>query len=210
LFRDVRAEVRDRLAACATTKNVQRGKIIFSKGDPGLCLFAVFSGIVQIITPSAEGKNAVFNLVREGEVFGEIALLDGGPRTADALAFTDCKLVLIERGQFISVLHTYPEFAIKLLEVVCSRLRRTTEQVEDLMFLDLRSRLGKTLLRLSRLGGQREIVISQEQLSEIVGMSREMINKQLQVWAKERWIKLARKQITVLDHDALARMIADE
>jgi CRP-like cAMP-binding protein len=210
LFRDLGTEIHERLASYAKLKTVERGTTIFSKGDAGTSLFAVCSGVVQMTTLSTSGKNAVFNLIREGEIFGEIALLDGKPRTADAVAFTDCTLMMIERRDFLPLLRSHPDIAIKLLELLCSRLRKTTEQVEDLLFLDLRSRLVKTLLRLSRTEAKGEITISQDDLSHIVGMSREMINKQLQVWAKDQWISLARKRITVLQPDALARIVSDE
>ena len=210
LFRELGHEAWDRLAAYTMKRHVERGRTIFSKGDIGTCLFAVRSGIVKVIVPSVEGRSAVFNLVREGDIFGEIALLDGGPRTANAVAFTDCKLIVIERRDFLSLLRAYPDVTIKLLEVLCSRLRRTTEQVEDLMFLDLKSRLVKTLLRLSQVGADREISISQDDLSQIVGLSREMINKQLQVWVKGRWIKLSRKRITVVEPEALAGILVEE
>jgi CRP-like cAMP-binding protein len=173
-------------------------------------MFAVCSGIVQVNSASSEGKSAVFNQISQGEIFGEIALLDGQPRTADAAAFTDCRLMIIERRDFLPLLHDFPDVAIKLLELLCSRLRRTSEQVEDLMFLDLKGRLTKTLLRLSKESDDgRGITMSQADLSQMVGMSREMINKQLQVWAKDHWISLARKRITVLQPDALARIVAD-
>ena len=210
LFRDLGPEIHERLSSYANLKTIERGTTIFSKGDVGTSLFAVYSGVVQVTTLSASGKNAVFNLIREGEIFGEIALLDGGQRTADAVAFTDCTLMVIERRDFLPLLRSHPEMTIKLLEVLCARLRQTTEQVEDLLFLDLRSRLVKTLLRLAQMTPNGEIKISQDDLSQIVGMSREMINKQLQVWAKDQWISLGRRRIVVLQPDALARIVAEE
>jgi CRP-like cAMP-binding protein len=177
----------------------------------GTCLFAVMSGIVQITAASTEGKSAVFNQIRAGEIFGEIALLDGQPRTADAAALTDCILTVIERRDFLPLLRGFPDVAVKLLELLCSRLRRTSEQVEDIMFLDLESRLIKTLLRLSKTttpAGQ--ISISQSELSQIVGLSREMTNKQLQVWVKRGWITLAHRRIVVERPDVLARIALDE
>jgi CRP/FNR family transcriptional regulator, cyclic AMP receptor protein len=149
LFRELGREVHERIAAYATTRHVERGATIFMKGDPGTCLFAVYSGTVEIIVPSADGKNAVVNLIKEAEIFGEIALLDGLPRTADAVAFTDCTLMVIDRRDFLPLLREQPDVAVKLLEILCARVRRTTEQVEELMFLNLKSRLAKTLLRLS-------------------------------------------------------------
>jgi CRP/FNR family transcriptional regulator, cyclic AMP receptor protein len=207
LFRGLGPELRDRISAYAKMRDVKRGTAIFTKGDAGTSLLAVCSGIVQVAVPSIEGKNAVFNLIREGEVFGEIALLDGRPRTADAIAFTDCKLMVIERRDFVPLLRSDPDITLRLMEVLCERLRRTTEQVEDLMFLDLAGRLAKTLLRLSDLAEPPgTIIITQGQLSQIVGISREMINKQLQVWARENWVRLKWRRITILQPDALAQL----
>lgn len=210
LFREFGTEERCRLASYATTRHVKRGKTIFSKGEIGGSLFAVCSGTVEVMVPSAEGKTAVVNRIGEGEIFGEIALLDGGPRSADAVAFSDCQLMVIERRDFLALLRANPEVTIKLLKVLCERLRRTTEQVEDLMFLDLKSRLVKTLLRLARSANPAgRITISQSELSQIVGLSREMINKQLQIWAKKGWITLARRCIVVERPDALAQIVAE-
>jgi CRP-like cAMP-binding protein len=211
LFSELGSGTRDRLCAHAKMRSVKRGSTIFSKGDVGTSLFAVCSGTVQVIAPSTEGKIAVFNLVREGEFFGEIALLDGGSRTADAVAFTNCRLLAIDRQYFLSLLRNEPEFAIKLLRTLCARLRHTTEQVQDLMFLDLSRRLVKALLRLSQsTSPNRMIEISQTDLSHIVGMSREMINKQLQIWVRAGWIKLERRSITVLRPNELAHILAAE
>jgi CRP/FNR family transcriptional regulator, cyclic AMP receptor protein len=209
LFRDLSPEIHERLRSLARIKRVARGATIFSKGDPGTSLFAVASGSVRVTALSPQGKNAVFNLIHEGEIFGEIALLDGKPRTADAVAFTDCSLMVIERRDFMALLHDHPEVTLRLLEVLCARLRRTTEQVEDILFLDLKTRLVKTLLRLAETEGG-EITISQDHLSQMVGMSREMINKQLQVWVKWGWINLARRRIKILNPEALNRILISE
>ena len=93
------------------------------------------SGAVQISAPSRQGQDAIFNLIPSGEIFGEIALLDGGARTADALVIEDGDLMLIERRDFMPLVRDNPELAMKLVEIVCARLRKTTEQVEDLMFM---------------------------------------------------------------------------
>jgi CRP-like cAMP-binding protein len=211
LFRELGADIRARLFAYATTRNVARGNSIFTKGDPGTCLFAVCSGTVQVTTPSAEGKNAILNLIGKGEVFGEIALLDGQPRTADAIANTDCTLLIIERRDFVPLLRSQPDVAIRLMEILCARLRRTTEQVEDLMFLNSTTRIAKVLSRLSNSAGPCGLVeISQSELSSMVGLSREMINKQLGTWAREKIIKSERRRIIVLRPDLLLEIAADE
>ncbi len=193
LFRELGRAAHDRIAAYATTRHVARGETIFMKGDAGASLFAVCSGTVEVLVPSAEGKNAVINLINEGEIFGEIALLDGRPRTADALAFTDCTLMVLERRDFLPLLREQPEIAVKLLEILCARIRRTTEQVEDIMFLNLERRLAKALLRLEKSSqGAYRISITQRALSEIVGVSREETNKQLQIWSRDESVRLER------------------
>jgi CRP/FNR family cyclic AMP-dependent transcriptional regulator len=209
LFRELDREAHARVAAYATTRHVARGETIFMKGDAGASLFAVCSGMVEVLVPSAEGKNAVINLVNAGEIFGEIALLDGHPRTTDALAFTDCILMVLERRDFLPLLREQPEIAVRLLELLCGRIRETTEQIEEIMFLDLESRLAKALLRLARSSQTpARISITQRALSEIVGVSREETNKQLQLWRKDRIVRLERGSIVVLQAEALARIAA--
>jgi CRP/FNR family cyclic AMP-dependent transcriptional regulator len=201
-------ELLDRLSSYAIRQTVKRGASIFTRGDPGTSLFAVCSGTVKISSPSPGGRGALFNLITEGAIFGEVALLDGLPRTADAMAVTDCELMVIERRDFIPLVHERPELGLKLIEVLCGRLRRTTEQLEDVMFLDLPGRLAKALLQLaksSRTGPRgRRIALTQRHLSEIIGMSRESTNKQLRIWQQQKWILLERGGIAILAPDELA------
>lgn len=210
LFRELGRDVHERIAAYATTKHVARGETIFMKGDTGASLFAVCSGTVEVLVPSVEGKNAVMNLINAGEIFGEIALLDGQPRTADALAFTDCTLMVLERRDFLPLLREQPDIAVKLLEILCARVRRTTEQVEEMMFLDLEGRLAKALLRLEKSSqAPYRISITQRALSEIVGVSREETNKQLQLWSRDNIVRLERGGIVVLRASALTQIAAE-
>src|SRR5207237_10671878 len=149
IFGALGSDLLDRLSSYAIPQTVKRGTTIFARGDPGTGLFAVCSGTVKISAPSPSGNAAVFNLITEGAIFGEIAVLDGLSRTADATAITDCSLMVIERRHFISLVYERPDFALKLIEVLCGRLRHTTEQLENVMFLDLPGRLAKTLLQLA-------------------------------------------------------------
>jgi CRP/FNR family transcriptional regulator, cyclic AMP receptor protein len=198
----------DQLSAHATSKRIRRGTTIFSKGDPGSCLYAVFSGQVKITVPSGEGKDAVFNLIGPGQIFGEIALLDGGQRTADAVAARDCELLVIDRRDFIPLVQRQPEVAIKLIEILCGRLRNTSEQVEDVIFLDLPARLAKALLRLAGPAvANAKIVITQSELGQIIGVSREATNRQLREWERSGWVKLEAGGIVMLQPDALTRLI---
>jgi CRP-like cAMP-binding protein len=199
----------ERLAACVVGKSVGRGTSIFAKGDPGSSLFAICRGTVKISVPSVDGHDAVFNLIGEGDIFGEIALLDGQPRTADAVANTDCELFVIERRDFLPLMAEEPEIALKMIEILCARLRRTTEHVENLMFLHLPGRLAKALLRLSNGNArtcERKAAVTQKDLGNIIGMSRESTNRQLRIWEEQEWVRLERGGIVILSAKALERI----
>ena len=207
LFSGLPAEIIERLSSYAVLKNVKRGATIFAKGDAGNSLFAVCDGTVKIASPSAAGKDAVFNLVQVGGIFGEIALLDGRPRTADAVAATNCQLMVIDRRDFLPLVRSQPELAVRIIDVLCARLRHTSEQVEDVIFLDLPARLAKTLLRLADNGGtpkDSKLTITQREIGQIIGMSRESTNKQLRLWQERKWIRLERGGISILQPSALA------
>ncbi len=189
LFGTLPRAILERFSAHFTKRKAKRGTTIFRKGDAGTELIAVLSGSVRISAPAADGREAVLNHIREGEIFGEIALLDGQPRSADAVAASDCEIMVVDRREFIELVRKQPEFAFKLIETLCARLRRTSEQVEDLMFLDLPMRLAKALLRLAdevegKLAAQdcrhparaqpvdRHVTRKHEQTAEALGTSR--------------------------------------
>ena len=212
LFGQLGSDAIDRLASYSHTKSAKAGTTIFAKGDPGNSLFAVCSGTVKISNRSSEGKDAVFNLINAGEIFGEIALLDGHPRTADAQAVTNCDLMVIDRRDFTPMVAGNPEIALKLIEVLCARLRRTSEQVEDVIFLDLPTRLAKTLLSLSKSAKpseRRRVSITQREIGQIIGMSRESTNKQLRVWEDRHWIRLERGGVVILNPGPLVAIAED-
>jgi CRP/FNR family cyclic AMP-dependent transcriptional regulator len=211
IFGALGPELLNQLSSYAIPRRVKRGTMIFARGDSGTALFAISSGTVKISAPSAEGKGAVFNLISEGAIFGEIAVLDGLSRSADATALTDCELMVIERRDFVSLIRERAEFAVKLIEVLCRRLRHTTDQLEDVMFLDLPGRLAKALLQSAEgaapaSGGNsvgKKIMLTQRNLSEMIGMSRESTNKQLRAWEKQKLIELQRGGIVILAPAAL-------
>ena len=198
----------DRLASHAITRKVKKGAVLFRKGETGSQLYAVCAGAVRISVPSEQGKDAIFNLVIPGEIFGEIALLDGGQRTADAAAIEDSELMIIERRDFVPLMREYPELPARLIEILCTRLRRTSEQVEDIVFLGLPNRLAKILLQLHQRSsgglGPREIRITQRELSQLIGASRESTNKQLRDWQRRKWLKVGRGGVTILALESLA------
>jgi CRP/FNR family cyclic AMP-dependent transcriptional regulator len=213
LFRDLPPGVIEHLGSYMKTRRVARGTSIFAKGDPGTGLMGVLAGAVKVSVASADGKDIVLNVFREGDIFGEIALLDGRPRTADATAMSDSELIVIERRDFVPFLSSQPDVMLKFIEILCSRLRRTSEQVQDITFLNLPTRLAKTLLQLT--GGVQgsatpsKATITQREISQMIGMSRESTNKQLRAWAKRGWIRLERGGVGVIAPDRLIAIAAE-
>jgi CRP/FNR family cyclic AMP-dependent transcriptional regulator len=207
LFRDLPPPIIDRIGSYMKIRKIPRGTTLFTKGDPGTGLIGVLSGSVKISVASADGRDIVLNIIQAGEIFGEIALLDGHPRTADATAMSDCELMVIERRDFIQFLRNQPDMTLKFIEILCSRLRHTSEQVQDLTFLNLPTRLAKALLQLTSQvessAPRRKVAITQREISQIIGRSRESTNKQLRAWAKRGWIKLDRGGLTVLAPEQL-------
>lgn len=198
----------EQIASYAIPTAYARGKTVFSKGDRGSSLFAVMEGTVKISAPSSQGKSAVLNHIHAGEIFGEIALFDGGERTADATALTDCRLLVLDRRDFLPLVRANPDLAIKIIQVLCSRLRHTTEQVEDVVFLSLPSRLARVLMKLApgELPGKR-IPITQLEISQMIGASRESTNKQLREWEESKWIKIERGGIVMLAPAAISAVL---
>lgn len=213
LFREFPPAVIEHFGTYMTRRSVRRAATIFAKGDPGTGLMAVLWGSVKISVPTPDGREAVLNIINPGEIFGEMALLDGRPRSADAVAMDDCELMVIDRRDFIPFLREQPDIALKFIEILCARIRHTSEQVEDVMYLSFPGRLAKTLLQLT--GGpetpaaHRNVRITQRELSSIIGMSRESTNKQLRAWEDRKWVKLQRGGIAVLDPKALAKLAAE-
>jgi len=209
LFGKLNPKQIDRLVSSIVEKSVARGTVIFAKDDPGSRLFAIRKGTVKITVPVVDGHDAVFNFMNDGDFFGEIALLDGRPRSTDAVAITDCEMFVIERRDFLPLVQEEPQIALKLTEILCARLRQTTQQAESLMFLHLPGRLAKALLRLS-LGdeatNERRIAISQKDLGNIIGMARETTNRQLRLWEQRNWVRLERGGIVILSVKALERI----
>ena len=209
-FCDLEPEALDQLCRYAKHATLKRGATLFSKGDPGNCLYAVISGTVKMSVSSAEGRSAILNLIGPGEIFGEMALLDGLARSADAIANTNCDVFVIDRREFIPFVRNQPALAMKFIELLCTRLRSTSDQVEQIILQNLPGRLASALIRLTekhKLGpGVQTIAITQQEISEMVGMTRESINKQLRVWAGRNWVRLEHGAIVVLNAEPLREL----
>jgi CRP-like cAMP-binding protein len=208
LFRGLAPAVLERIAALATQRAYRRGEVLFRSGDVGDALLGVVSGRIRISTGNAEGREIFLNIMEPGDTFGEIALLDGGPRTATATAIEAAELVSLRRGPLFELLEREPKTALELLRLCGERLRWTSGLLEDNVFLDAPARLAKRLLSLGELHGEKSgsgyrIRISQEELASFLGVSRQAVNEQLQEWKARGWVALGRGSVTVQDAAAL-------
>ena len=208
IFCELGSDALDQLCRYAKHVTLKRGATLFSKGDPGNSLFAVISGTVKMSISSPEGRNAILNLIGPGEVFGEMAVLSGQTRSADATANTNCEMFVIDRRDFLPFVRNHPALAMKFIELLCERVRRTSDQVEQVILRDLPGRLASALLGLTERNklDSRTIEITQQEISEMVGMTRESINKQLRAWAARSWVRLEHGAIVVLEAEPLREL----
>src|ERR1700694_3853003 len=206
-FCDLDPEAFDQLCRYAKHSTLKRGATIVSRGDPGNSLVAVISGTVKISVSSADGRSAILNLIGPGEIFGEVAVLDGLARTADATANTNCEIYIIDRREFLPFVRSQPALAMKLIELLCMRLRWTSDQVEQVILQNLPGRVASALIRLTEkhklAPGGRTIAVTQQEISEMVGMTRESINTQVTVCSTRNWVRLEHGAIVVLNAEPL-------
>ena len=216
LFRSLSDSTLEGIAALAARRTSYKGSVIFSQGDEGDALFGVASGRVRISASASGGREVFLNIMEPGDTFGEIAVMDGLPRTANAIALDDSTLILIQRADFLPFLEKEPRLAIHLLKLMCERLRWTSELVEESAFMEGPARLAKRLLILASLHGRAarvghlELRISQAELARFLGISRQIVNQHLADWRRHGWIELGRTQIVIRNADALRAMIAED
>jgi CRP-like cAMP-binding protein len=210
LFGGLPEEEIDHLAAASTTVLCPKGRTIFCVGDEGTGLYVVLSGRVRISLSDAEGRECVLAVVDSGQFFGELSLLDGRARSADATAIEDCRFLFIPRSVFLDRL-SEPHLASRILAELCSRLRATNSHVHTLSCLELPARLARLLLSFaesygmpSRSGGVRiGIRVSQKDMGEMVGGSRERVNRSLQAWSRQGILDRQDGHLVVRDLEAL-------
>jgi CRP/FNR family transcriptional regulator, cyclic AMP receptor protein len=211
MFRGLALSQIEGLVAMAHPRRIASGATLFAKGDPGTELFAVVRGRVKITVPSSDGREAIITLLHRGEIFGEIALLDGQPRTADAVAMTDCDLMVVARRDFRRFVDGEPNAATNLIALLCARLRTADARIEEAALLNLPARLARLLVELIEDDGaahNKKLAITQQKISEMLGASRESVNKHLQAWARRNVIALKRGLIVVLAPQVLASEVS--
>jgi CRP-like cAMP-binding protein len=192
------------LAHLGTRARYPVGRIVFEKGDPGDSLMIVLSGRIKIRSVSVDGREIVLNFIEPGQAFGEIALLDGRPRTAGAATLEACEVFILRRQAVLSFLEAKPLAAIRLIGVLCQKLRRTTQMFEEKILLSMAPRIARALLRLAGEHGRRiadglliDLKLSQSELGAYAGLSRENVNRQLGAWREGGIIGLREGRIVI-------------
>jgi CRP/FNR family cyclic AMP-dependent transcriptional regulator len=199
----------DSLLAITGTRKLRAREVLFRKGDDGATLYGIMRGRLRVVS-GGDSKEVILNFLDPGEVFGEIALLDSQPRSATIAAVDATELLTLHRRDFLPFVELHPKVAIQLAVVLAQRLRALSDAVEDAMTLSIPGRLAKKLLALSQAygkpapGGTRiDLKLPQHELGELVGATRESVNKQMRAWTADNVIRVERGYITVLDEEAL-------
>lgn len=212
LFAAIDPEAAQALFVSMKPVRLLRGHAVFHEGEPGDRLYVIGSGKVKLGRRSTDGRENLLSVLGPGEMFGELSLFDPGPRTATASAVADATLYELSHAELISWLERYPAVAKHLLEALARRLRRTNEALADLVFADVPGRVAKALLDLStRFGEPAEDGLrvahdlTQEELAQLVGASRETVNKALADFASRGWVRREGRAIVLLDRDRLER-----
>lgn len=211
IFRSLPDAELETILARANVRRVTRGTAILRRGDPNSGMVIIMTGRVRVSVVSEDGKGVTLAVLGNGDVLGEMSLLDGEPCSADVNAQEDCVLLVIDRAQFLHVLRQSSKLCLHLMAVLTRRLRRANATLEDMAILDLPTRLGRLLARLAtdygvpvRSGTRIEVKLSQKDLSTLVGASREKVNKQLRQWEEEGVLGKDSGRMVVVDAQALA------
>jgi CRP/FNR family transcriptional regulator, cyclic AMP receptor protein len=212
LFAQMDESSRRELIAQAIPRSFATGETVCRIGDPGGSMMAVLTGTVRISLPTVKGKEIILGDLHAGELFGEIALLDGKPRSANATALTKCELLVLERRNVIPLLARNPAACLQLMELLCARIRRSDERMADLAFFELPTRLAKLLLSYvaEKTGKESRLSLSQTELAEMVGATRENVNRCLRDWQRRGLVKLQDGWTVILEPDKLRGLLAPE
>jgi CRP-like cAMP-binding protein len=200
------------LRASMDTVKIAKGSILFKEGDDGEHLYVIVDGKLKLGTSSGDGRENLLSILGPGEMFGELSLFDPGPRTSTATAVTDAKLLSLSHEKVIPWLKQNPEVSLQLLTRLSQRLRRTNEAVGDLVFSDVPGRVAKALIDLGDRFGKTTpeglLVnhdLTQEELAQLVGASRETVNKALADFAGRGWLKLDGRSVLIADVERLSK-----
>jgi CRP/FNR family transcriptional regulator, cyclic AMP receptor protein len=216
LFEDLSSEQLAGVAGVTVVRRYAARQVVVRQGEPAAELFAVVRGKLKVCSSNADGRDTVLGIMSEGEVFGEVALLDGGVRSATCTAVEPCELLVVPGEQLFRLLDEIPGISAKLLAVLARRLRRLSRRSEETAFLEVPARLARCLLDLAaRFGESRTpsrsrilvtLKLSQQELGELVGAARESVNKQLSEWARLGIVHIEAGQLVIEDPDRLRKL----
>ena len=195
-----------------TQVKVSKGQTLFKEGDAGDRLFVVVEGKLKLGTSSGDGRENLLSILGPGDMFGELSLFDPGPRTATATAVTDSRVLALANDQVIGWVTAHPQVSLQLFKRLARRLRRTNEVLADLVFADVPGRVAKAIMDLGeRFGTKKDDglhvnhELTQEELAQLVGASRETVNKALADFAGRGWVRLEPRAVVVLDYERLSK-----
>lgn len=208
LFKTLDEQGRRELLAHAIPRRFTVGEPICHVGEPGSNMMAVVLGTVRISLPTLKGREVILADLPAGELFGEIAMLDGKSRSANATALTNCELLVLERRDVLAVLEKNPAACLKMMEILCGRIRRSDERMADIAFFELPSRLAKTLLHYPAQGrGPAKISLSQRELAEMAGGTRENVNRCMRDWQRRGILQLKDRWTIILKPEVLRAFV---
>jgi CRP-like cAMP-binding protein len=204
LFKALNEQERRDLAVHAHARTFAPNEPIFHIGDPGSSMMGVMVGVVRLSLPGWKDKHLILADLPAGEFFGEMALLDGKERSASAMALTKCELLVLERRDFLTYLEHSPTACLSLMQLLCARIRSTDERMSEIAFFDLPARLARALLRYPAPGhGPPKLSLSQQELAEMVGATRENVNRCLREWQRRGILELKNRWTIILKPEAL-------
>lgn len=210
LFSHLDEEDFQQLTTICTEKKFEKGQTIFYEEDMGTGFYIIISGQVKIVMLSNDGREHILGLLRERDFFGEMSILDGEPRSATAIALMDTKAISITREDFTKVLRNNPDISIKIMFVLCKRLRRADRHVESLAFLSAPGRVARTLAELADEQGIQEgskVIINhkmtRQEFANIAGTSRETLTRVLMDFQDEGILDISKNQIILVDKKSL-------
>ncbi len=211
LFGALDDAARHELAARVRRQSFDTGEPIFHVGAPGQSMMVILNGTVRVSLPGPKGKGVILADLGAGELLGEVALLDGKERSADASALTKCELLVLERRDVVAFLKKRPDLCLKLLELMCARLRKSDQRMADIAFFELSSRLAKVLLdragTTARAGAKPKLSLSQTELAGMINATRENVNRCLRNWQRQGIVDVSERWITLLKREMLEAMV---
>jgi CRP/FNR family cyclic AMP-dependent transcriptional regulator len=213
LFAGLTAVERSTIADRARIRTLAPGETVFTIGAPGDQMMAVLSGTIRITVPSSDGKELLLAMIKPGEIFGELSVLDGKERSADAVAEKECTLAVLDRRDVLSFFERNPSAWLKLVVVLCERLRRTDQIFAEVALLQLPLRLAKMMLRVTEgnIGSSHaKIRFSQRELASMVGGTRESVNRCIRKWQSLGIVKIREGAIVITNRTALEEVVAAE